>query len=177
MHFVQDVFTPTKPARATFVEREAVNDKLVGALRTPGKQSVVYGHSGSGKTTLLVNKLHQLYERHITTRCVEGLLFDQLVLDGFDQLGRFYESERSTTRKTWSPSIHAEYLGLKAQIDLRPPAGQQFKESRLLPPQLTPQTLARFLGQANCCWVLEDFHKMEPAEKRKLSQVMKVFMD
>ena len=63
---VIDVFTPTKPARYAFVERESINDKLVAALRTPGKQIVVYGYTGSGKTTLLENKLHQLYENHIT---------------------------------------------------------------------------------------------------------------
>lgn len=51
-----EVFTPTSPARATFVERGTVNDKLVSALSTPGKQIVVYGHSGSGKTTLLINR-------------------------------------------------------------------------------------------------------------------------
>jgi Flp pilus assembly CpaF family ATPase len=53
---VVDVFTPTKPARYTFVERESINDKLVAALRTPGKQIVVYGYTGSGKTTLLETK-------------------------------------------------------------------------------------------------------------------------
>lgn len=74
-HSVRDVFTPTKPARIAFVEREEVNDKLVNALRTPGKQLVVYGHSGTGKTTLLLNKLQQLYEHHITTRCMKGLKF------------------------------------------------------------------------------------------------------
>jgi ABC-type lipoprotein export system ATPase subunit len=69
---VHDVFTPTTPARLTFVERETINARLVNALRTPGKQIVVYGYSGSGKTTLLVNKLHQLYDKHITSRCMEG---------------------------------------------------------------------------------------------------------
>ena len=49
-----DVFTPTTPAKFAFVERQALNDQLVDALRTPGKQVVVYGPSGSGKTTLLV---------------------------------------------------------------------------------------------------------------------------
>ena len=79
-HDVYKVFTPTTPARLTFVEREKVNSKLVNALRTPGKQVVVYGHSGSGKTTLLVNKLHQLYENHLTSRCMKSVTFDMLVL-------------------------------------------------------------------------------------------------
>jgi ABC-type bacteriocin/lantibiotic exporter with double-glycine peptidase domain len=61
-HDVRVVFTPTTPARLAFVERESINNKLVNALRTPGKQVVVYGYYGSGKTTLLENKLHQIYE-------------------------------------------------------------------------------------------------------------------
>jgi hypothetical protein len=47
----------------------------------------------------------------------------------------------------------------------------------LVPPQLTPQTLADLLGHARACWVLEDFHKVEPSEKVKLAQCLKVFMD
>jgi hypothetical protein len=174
----RDVFTPTKPARYTFVEREQINNKLVPALRTPGKQIVVYGHSGSGKTTLLVNKLHQVYEAHITTRCMSSLTFDQLLLDAFDQLAAFFDSERVVTRKkNISSSLETEYLGIKTKIGVDRSTDHTIKQQRVLPPQLTPQTLARFLGEARCCWVLEDFHKIEPAEKKRLAQVMKVFMD
>lgn len=44
---VHKVFTPTTTTRLAFVEREQLNTKLINALRTPGKQVVVYGHSGS----------------------------------------------------------------------------------------------------------------------------------
>jgi energy-coupling factor transporter ATP-binding protein EcfA2 len=174
----RDVFTPTKPARATFVEREAINAKLVDALQTPGKQIVVYGHSGSGKTTLLVNKLHQLYENHITTRCTSDMTFEKLLLNSFDQLNVFAEIER-TEKHTYqfSPSIGAEYKSIKIQMAGSFSNESQVKNQRILPLQLTPQTLAKFLGEAKCCWVLEDFHKIEQSEKQKLSQVMKLFMD
>lgn len=175
---VQDVFTPTKPARATFVERETINDKLVDALRTPGKQIVVYGHSGSGKTTLLVNKLHQTYENHITTRCTSEMTFAQLLLNSFDQLNVFAEVERvEKITRHFSSSASAEYAAIKAQITAAFADESQTKKQRALPLQLTPQTLAKFLGEARCCWVLEDFHKIEHTEKRKLSQIMKLFMD
>jgi hypothetical protein len=36
-----EVFTPTTPARSTFVERQVLNEQLVDSLRTPGKQVVV----------------------------------------------------------------------------------------------------------------------------------------
>ena len=155
---VPNVFTPTKPARLTFVEREHVNEKLVNALRTPGKQVVVYGHSGSGKTTLLANKLNQLYDNHLTTRCISNLTFEHLVLDAFDQLGPYFEEGRKISNKREiSASIKAEYAGLRFHVGAHVAAQADVSVKRYLPPQLTPQTLARLLGEAGLCWVLEDF--------------------
>lgn len=176
--FTRDVFTPTKPARIAFVERDSVNDKLVNSLSTPGKQIVVYGHSGTGKTTLLVNKLTQLYERHITTRCMKGLKFEQLILDAFDQLAPFYTQERQQVKRiAGGIDFNASYLILQAKLNAQSSVDTSQKEMRILPPQLTPQALGRFLGNQNACWVLEDFHKIDASEKDKLSQLMKVFMD
>jgi hypothetical protein len=173
-----DVFTPTRPAQLTFVERKSIQDKLVDALRTPGKQLVVYGQTGSGKSTLLVNKLHQLYEDHITTRCITGLSFEQIILDAFDQLNRYYTEEfTEKNQKKISSSIAGEYIAIKSKIDMELTAGRDTKEKRVVTPQLTPQRLAKFMGEAKFRWVIEDFHKIEVQEKHKLSQVMKVFMD
>lgn len=177
-YLTRDVFTPTKPARIAFVERDAVNDKLVNSLTTPGKQIVVYGHSGTGKTTLLVNKLTQLYERHITTRCMKGLKFEQLILDAFDQLEPFYTQERQQVFKTSTGiDLGASYKALQIKISSQSSSDNSEKELRILPPQLTAQALGRFLGAQQACWVLEDFHKIDEGEKVKLSQLMKVFMD
>ncbi len=41
----------------------------------------------------------------------------------------------------------------------------------------TFQTLAKYFGEANAIWIIEDFHKINTEEKTKLSQVMKIFMD
>jgi len=178
IHQTRDVFTPTRPARIAFVERDAVNDKLVNAMTTPGKQVVVYGHSGSGKTTLLVNKLNQLYEGHITTRCMKGIKFEQLILDAFDQLAPYYTSERSKAKKNTSMvDLTGSYLAIQSKINSSRTVENSQKEVRILPPQLTPQALGKFIGQANQCWVLEDFHKVDDGERTKLSQLMKVFMD
>lgn len=50
---VDEIFTPASPAIACYVPRgEKVNDKVVNALKTRGKQLVVYGHSGSGKNNI-----------------------------------------------------------------------------------------------------------------------------
>jgi GTPase SAR1 family protein len=175
---VQDVFTPTRPARIAFVERDSVNDKLVNSLTTPGKQVVVYGHSGTGKTTLLANKLTQLYEFNITTRCMKGMTFEQLILDAFDQLEPYFSAERSSALKTTTGvDLSATYKMLQAKISSQTTVEATEKQNRMLPPQLTPQALGKFLGIHKACWVLEDFHKIDEAEKVELSQLMKVFMD
>lgn len=177
-YLTNEVFTPTKPARIAFVERPSVNDKLVNSLNTPGKQIVVYGHSGTGKTTLLANKLTQLYDRHITTRCMKGLKFEQLLLDAFDQLAPYYTSEKGSVRKSSTGiDLGVTYLALQAKIAAQGSTENGEKQTRILPPQLTPQALGRFLGAQKACWVLEDFHKVDEDEKAKLSQLMKVFMD
>ena len=173
-----DVFTPTTPARFAFVERQSLNDSLVDALRTPGKQVVVYGPSGSGKTTLLVNKLEQLYPDHITTRCTVATTFETLLLSAFDGLNVYYSSTASIKRASGiSTKLETDYFGIKSAIEYTASRETQVGVSRLIPPQLTPQRLAEFCGAAGCCWVWEDFHKVPVAEKAKVAQVMKVFMD
>jgi energy-coupling factor transporter ATP-binding protein EcfA2 len=177
-HLVSKVFTPTTPAKLSFVERDAINDRLVDALTTPGKQVVVFGHSGSGKTTLLRYKLEQLYEGEITTRCTNSMTFDSIVLDAFDQLGAFYTVERSgSSTKKIGAEFKIEYQSIKAGMSRSVEVSKKETEKLILPPQLTAPTLARFLGVAGLCWVLEDFHKIAPSEKSKLAQMMKVFMD
>lgn len=172
------VFTPTTPARLTFVERESVQDRLVYSLNTPGKQIVVYGHSGVGKTTLLVNKLHQIYETHITTRCMNGMSFNEILLDAFGQLERVYISESSEKKQcVISTHLSNDFLNIKSQLTTSRTHEHSRKLSPVLPPQLTPQNLGKFLGEVNGCWVLEDFHKVDDVEKQKISQIMKVFMD
>lgn len=172
------VFTPTTPARLSFIEREGFNSHLVNALRTPGKQIVVYGHSGSGKTTVLVNKLNQLYSSHITTRCMSNMTFEQLVLDAFDQLDSYYTEKTEITQQSEiSTSLSATYIGIKSQLGSKSSNGSSTTSQRILPPQLTAQNLSKFIGEVKCCWVLEDFHKIDKSERDKLAQIMKVFMD
>jgi hypothetical protein len=54
---------------------------------------------------------------------------------------------------------------------------EETKATRLVPPQLTAETLAHLLGELHKCWVLEDFHKVAEPDKIKLAQCLKVFMD
>ncbi|SCZ38099.1 MULTISPECIES: ATP-binding protein [unclassified Pseudomonas] len=175
---VYQIFTPATPANLAFIERDDINTNLVNALRTPGKQLVIYGHSGSGKSTIINKKLEQLFENQITTRCMQGMSFDQIVLDAFDQLSPYYSAETSNKNtSTKGATLGATYTGIQTQISSLTATERADKSARILPPQLTLQNLARFMGQSKSCWILEDFHKIEEADRTKLSQAMKVFVD
>lgn len=173
------VFTPTQPAINTFIERpHKINSHLVDSLRTPGKQVVIYGHSGCGKSTLIVNKLNQVYEHTVITRCMQGMIFENLILDAFDQLGKHFSEVTKSKELRISPEINFSYNDIKASLKLIDyKNAKSTLEKNFVPPQLTPQRLARFFGESNSCWVLEDFHKIKGTEKSRASQIMKIFMD
>jgi len=175
---VYEVFTPTTQARVNFVPRRSVNDLLVSALMTPGKQVIVYGESGSGKSTLLQRKLEELYPTHVTTRCTAGLKFDQILLNAFDQLGTFYLSGVSESIATRTAGgLSAQFAGIKAAADASRELSNGQSWTRVLPPQLTVQRLGEFIGAARRCWVLEDFHKVDADQKQLMAQALKVFSD
>jgi len=149
-YIVTDVFTPAKPARFSFVEREAINTKLVNALQTPGKQMVIYGHSGSGKTTLLENKLCQLYENHLTTRCMSGMTFEQILRDAFDQLGQYYEATIKTKdSSSISGEIAGDYFGIRAKLGATSDVTSVVEKRPVLPPNLLLRGLADILEPQN----------------------------
>lgn len=174
-----DVFTPTTPAKITFIDRSNdVNNRLVRALELPGNQVVIYGHSGSGKSTLLENILYRTYEKQINTNCMKGMTFEEVILDAFDQLGEFYVDEVTNKRKIKiDAKAKATYMAIKAQVGIAFENDQGERQIRILPPQLTPQNLGRLLGESGYCWVIEDFHKILGEEKEKLAQMMKVFVN
>lgn len=179
-HETRKVFTPTTPATKTFVTRDIkINRHLRSGLKTPGKQIVLYGHSGCGKSTLIANELSKIYEYFVTTRCMDGMTFESIILDAFDQLSKFYP-ETVVKKKGFSisPEISLEYNQIRGSIKLfEVSKHKEVTHKSFVPPQLTPQRLGKFFGESKCCWILEDFHKIRDKEKTRTSQIMKVFMD
>jgi len=169
-----NVFTPSQPAELTFVDRDEVNKQLVDAIRTPGKQLVIYGFCGSGKTTLINNKLNQLYSRVIESQCTKGTTIDQLKLEAFDLLDSYYVSEMNSSKDT---EISLNLKSIYADILAASKIQKGEKLERIVPIQLTDLRLAQLIGEANSCWKIEDFHKVDKEHKQRLSQIMKVFMD
>ncbi|GET23184.1 hypothetical protein [Prolixibacter denitrificans] len=168
------VFTPSQPAELTFVDREQVNKQLVDSIRTPGRQLVIFGFSGSGKTTLINNKLNQLYSEVIESQCTKGTTIDQLKLEAFDALDKYYISEVSNTNGS---EISASLKSVYAEIRAASKVQKGEKYTRVVPLQLTDKRLAEFIGESNACWKIEDFHKVGKEHKQRLAQIMKVFMD
>jgi hypothetical protein len=178
IYSASEVFTPTQHAKLNFVERPELENRLYDSLRTPGKQIVVYGHSGSGKSSLLERKLRQIYAHHITTRCVQSMTFEQLVLDAFDQLDFYYINQKdASSTESRESQIDLQFAQVRLAIQKSSEFASGTTSARLLPPQLTPQRLAQFMGRRGLCWVLEDFHKLLPLQKKALAQAMKVFVD
>ncbi|RMZ58459.1 hypothetical protein D1632_12630 [Chryseobacterium nematophagum] len=143
---VNQVFTPTKPAILSYTERHSkINNHLIDSLMTPGKQIVLYGHSGCGKTTLLINKLNETYESYFITRCTKSMGFDQVLLDGFDQLEETFTKTTEKKSFKFSPEISLDYQDIKASFKLFE-KGKETESSKtsLIPPQLTPRKLAKF---------------------------------
>jgi hypothetical protein len=125
-----------------------------------------------------VNKLEQLYPDQITSRCTVATTFENLLLSAFDSLNLYFTSSASLKRgKSISVKLEQDYFKIKASIEAASSTEATSNIARLVPPQLTAQRLAEFCGATECCWLLEDFHKVPAAEKGRLSQIMKVFMD
>lgn len=173
-----EIFTPSQPAKYTFVERNSINKRLKRALNTPGKQIILYGYSGAGKTTLLTNKLKEEKLDCIITRCMSGMNLADIVKDAFNQLEIFYVSQKDLTKGgKVGGSISASYFGIKAALSSELNENDKIIAKKAVDLPITPQTLAKFIGESSKSWVLEDYHKVRSEDKELLAQIMKVFMD
>lgn len=175
---IEDVFTPAKAADINYIDRPEIDSLLSSEMSTPGKQIVVYGHSGSGKTSSVLNMLKKNKYRYIKTHCESNTTFEQLILNAFDALNVFVVEGGSIKHtKIISSKLEDEYKKIKATINIQNSNEKCETYTRLLPPQLTPQKLAQFLGEMKIVWLIEDFHKVSQQEKVRIADVIKIFVD
>lgn len=165
-----DVFTPASIAQRNYLKRDYLIKRLESYLMTPGKQLIVYGYSGSGKTTLIINELNRLKIPFIKSHCSSDSTYSTLVLSGFDALDLYYTKSYSTQSRT---SLEIEYKQIKGVIE----SSTAESLERIVPPQLTAEKLATFFGAVGCVWLIEDFHKLMPEEKKKIADTLKIFVD
>lgn len=173
-----DVFTPNTTAKFTYIERKLIEENFLKNIDISGRQIIIYGHSGSGKTTLTRRMLKRAGVNFIITHCESTTTFNDLLLSAFDKLNRFYISQKESNQ-TYSvtSAMKAEYQSLSAEVSKQNSSSYTEIACRVVPPQLTPQKLAQFLGEVNAVWVIEDFHKIRENEKVRLADVLKIFID
>lgn len=177
-HKLKNVFTPSTIAKLTYIERPELENDVKKFIELPGMQIVLYGHSGCGKSTLINNKLDELKIKSVTTRCDSSTSFNDIILRAFDKLNVFYNCERTQTSKsTIKGEISLKYKEIGSILASDSSIEKGSKETRALPLLLTPQRLAEFMGAANCVWIIEDFHKVAPEEKKKIADILKIFID
>lgn len=175
---LEEVFTPSKPADITFVERNEINRRIDRAIRTSGKQIIIYGFSGVGKTTVLFKKLKEFKIDYIKTSCITGMTIQDIVVDAFNQLDIYYPYQKEEIESnTVGANLKASFWILKAGLKAETKGDSKSSQKRAVELPITPQTLAKFIGSANLVWVIEDFHKIEESHKKQMAQIMKVFMD
>lgn len=175
---LEAVFTPTKAALLNYVSRPEIDNMLDSEMAIPGKQILVYGHSGSGKTSAVRYLLKKFGYDFVITQCESSTTFEQLILNAFDSLDTFIVSEKKRSRKiSMSEKLESEYHSIKMSIGREESQEKTVTMSRLLPPQLTPQKLAQFMGKAGIVWIIEDFHKVADSEKKRIADVIKIFVD
>ena len=175
---LRDVYTPTTTAKLAYVRRTSLESIFSKYLHLPGKQIILYGHSGSGKTTLVDKILKKDGIAYITTHCESSTTFNQLLINVFDELEIYFKSVVSCGKKFESEAeISAEINNIGSAI--KNTVSEEYKETytRALPPQLTPLRLSETMGKINLIWVIEDFHKVDDAEKKRIADVIKIFID
>lgn len=175
---LDEIFTPNTVAKLAYVNRDIIESDFEKYINLPGKQIVVYGHSGSGKTTLLYHKLNELNRKTVKVHCEKKTTFEDILLQAFDNLNTYYVNESTTTDSfKISSELKADYKLISSKINSEQSLTENSKQIRIVPPQLTPQKLAQFLGIANCILVIEDFHKVNDSEKQRIADVVKIFID
>lgn len=175
---VTEVFTPTSAAKVNYVERTDLEERVNEDLNTPGKQIVLFGSSGSGKTTIIQHLLSKRGIRYIITHCDSQTTFESILLSAFDNLNVYIEKEVVKTHSSSvAASIESEYRSLKAATQTQFTESSSTTYTPLLPPQLTPQKLAQFCGETKTIWIIEDFHKVNAIEKKRIADMLKIFVD
>ena len=175
---IEEVYTPTSAAKINYVSRPEIEGTIRRAIKIPGMQIILYGHSGGGKTTIIRKILETERRNYIITSCVDGTTVNSIIINAFDKLNPYYTQEvnKKNIYKI-SSALKTSYATILSSISTEVVEEVEQKQVRVLPVQLTYEKLGEFLGAAECIWVIEDFHKVAKEEKKKLSDIMKAFVD
>ncbi len=175
---LKEIFTPANSAVKTYVHRPKLEKEFNKYVGIPGMQIVLFGYTQSGKTTLMRKLLREQDVRYIETPCDGETTMDKLIINAFDEIGAYYKSQ-STFSNTYGikSEIKAKYFDLESKLEASRSLTEGQVQQRVVPVQLTAKRLSTFLGEIKCVWVIDDFHKVNEIEKKKIADVLKIFMD
>lgn len=165
------------PARLNFIERPTVNSRIVEAVRTPGRQVVIYGESGSGKSTLVHKVIERVYTGHLVSRCTSITTYEDLIRDALDQTGEFYLDSKEAKDGSRKISGGINLKLLSASVERQVGKESSITSKRVVAPEMTAQRLGNYLGERGLCWIIEDLHKVSEKTRQDLAEVLKVFSD
>lgn len=172
------VYTPNSAAGISYVSRRELETTIESNLSMTGRPIILYGDSGSGKTTIIENLFGRLRMEPIKTSCESTSTFEHVMLAAFDCLNAFYTSgKKSISSNKVASNLQGEFKALSGLLSIEHKTTSEDVQERLLPPQLTPQRLAQLLGAIRGVWVIEDFHKVKESEKKRIADVIKIFID
>lgn len=178
LYKLNEVFTPNTVAKVTYVPRSSIEESFERNLGQVGRAIIIYGHSGSGKTTLIRNKLKQLKLNYVQISCDHQTSFIDILTRTVDELGTFYVTQRKTNRKyNISAKSKIEYNNLASELNSIIEHSSEITQLRMVNPQITPQRIAKLLGNVHAVLILEDFHKVSETEKEKIADCLKIFID
>ena len=140
---LKEIFTPNTIAKLTYVRRSEIEKNLLSNITIPGKQIILYGHSGSGKTTLIRKILYDKKINFVPVHCSSNTTMNDIILDTFDNLDRFYIAEKNSNRAySIMGTLKSEYTSIASEISTIQESSSGETKVRLLPPRLTSHKLA-----------------------------------
>lgn len=175
---LRDVYTPNSAAGISYISREELEMNVESNLTMIGRPIILYGHSGGGKTTMIRNLFVKLKLIPIVTPCETSSTFETVLLSAFDELNSYYISGiKHTDKRSLSSELKSNFNALSGTLKTECSSSIEKQHNRILPPQLTPQRLAQLLGAIRGVWIIEDFHKVPENEKKRIADVIKIFID
>lgn len=173
-----DVFTPTSVARLTYIKREDIEANFNRNFKLTGRNIIVFGLSGSGKTTFLNSYFEANKIKYLVIQCDSDMQFEEMIAQIFDKLNSYYKSSTSQKTEIKNSSNFSLKVGQhKAGLQIESSDSSTDNYNRIISPQLSIDRLADMLGKSGYTLVIEDFHKMQEYERRRLADMIKIFMD
>jgi hypothetical protein len=186
MALVEDVFGVSATPVRSYVQREAVDDSFISALKAD-KQIVVYGSSKQGKTALV--QRHLPYTEHIVVSLTPKTEIEDVYRSVLRQSG--IEIHESSDITTGTESTVAGRAGFKASIpflggvevggDTSSKDNDQFLRTfKEIPFNLSlPQDISELLRttKSNRAIILENFHYLDDNKQRQLAFDLRTFQE